>query len=97
MSKEKETNKIEGETKTSKNRGHLSWALKGEEKVSTGEKKNEKCNSGVRHFQKRPMGFYFAKNVFLLSSQPGTNSDPWDHTEPDIGCGTRAFLDIPSA
>lgn len=29
------------------------------------------------------MGFYFAKNFFLLSSQPGSNSAPWGHVEPD--------------
>lgn len=44
MSKEKETNKIEGETKTSKNRGHLSWAFKGEEKVS----KEKKMRSAIQ-------------------------------------------------
>lgn len=33
-SKKEETNHIKEETKMSINRGHLSWALKGEEKVS---------------------------------------------------------------
>lgn len=39
LSKKEETNHIKEETKMSINRGHLSWALIGEEKVSKEEEK----------------------------------------------------------